>query len=77
MMFNKRGGDGTGKANIVWDPNGVVRGVIYRCSSDELDEMDPYEGVTGGHYHRSRISFFLPQQQLHLSGDEFFVVSSN
>lgn len=51
MMFNKRGGDGTGKANIVWDPTGVVWGVIYRCTSDELNKMDPYEGVAGGHYH--------------------------
>ena len=55
MMFNKRGGDGTGKANIVWDPTGVVWGVIYRCTSDELNKMDPYEGVAGGHYRRLQV----------------------
>lgn len=31
IAFNKRSGDGTGKANIVPDARGIVWGVVYRC----------------------------------------------
>jgi gamma-glutamylcyclotransferase (GGCT)/AIG2-like uncharacterized protein YtfP len=55
IAFNKRGSDGTGKANIVPDRAGVVWGVVYRCSPVALDEMDTHEGVRGGHYHRTRV----------------------
>ena len=55
IAFNKRGSDGTGKANIVPDPNRTVWGVVYRCSSDALREMDRYEGVAGGHYARKTV----------------------
>lgn len=55
IAFNKRGNDGTGKANIVPDANRTVWGVVYRCSSDALDEMDRYEGVANGHYARKTV----------------------
>lgn len=55
IAFNKRGSDGTGKANVVPDKTGAVWGVIYRCSPAALDEMDRHEGVSGGHYHRRHV----------------------
>lgn len=53
IAFNKRGSDGTGKANIVRNPERTVWGVVYRCSPAALDDMDKHEGVTGGHYVRT------------------------
>jgi len=55
LAFNKRGNDGTGKANIVPDEGGTVWGVVYRCSPSALKEMDRYEGVSGGHYVRKTV----------------------
>jgi cation transport regulator ChaC len=55
IAFNKRGKDGTGKANIVGDPDGTVWGVVYRCSPAALDKMDTHEGVAGGHYARTQV----------------------
>jgi len=53
LVFNKRGSDGTGKANIVPDPVGVVWGVIYRCTPAALLDLDRFEGVSRGHYSRT------------------------
>lgn len=50
IAFNKRGNDGTGKANIVLDQGGIVWGAVYRCSPSALNDMDKHEGVSGGHY---------------------------
>lgn len=55
LAFNKRGGDGTGKANIVEEPKATVWGVAYRCGPDELRQMDRYEGVRDGHYFRKEL----------------------
>lgn len=55
IAFNKRGSDGTGKANIVPYRTGVVWGIVYRCSPSALDEMDIHEGVHSGHYRRTRV----------------------
>jgi gamma-glutamylcyclotransferase len=55
IAFNKRGSDGTGKANIVPDPEGTVWGVVYRCSAAALSDMDRHEGVAGGHYARTGV----------------------
>lgn len=52
LAFNKKGSDGTGKANIVPDSVGIVWGVVYRCTPETLSRMDKYEGVAGGHYQR-------------------------
>jgi len=56
IAFNKRGSDGTGKANIVPDPRGTVWGVVYRCNPDALSAMDKREGVSAGHYVRMNVS---------------------
>jgi cation transport regulator ChaC len=53
IAFNKRGSDGTGKANIVRDADRTVWGVVYRCSPAALDQMDTHEGVASGHYVRT------------------------
>jgi len=55
IAFNKRGGDGTGKANIILDAARVVWGVVYLCNLAALTAMDKYEGVCGGHYYRKNV----------------------
>ncbi len=52
ITFNKRGDDGTGKANIMPDVAHMVWGVVYLCNPTALTEMDKHEGVRGGHYYR-------------------------
>lgn len=69
IAFNKRGGDGTGKANIVLHQGRVVWGVAYRCSPEALDTMDRYEGVQGGHYFRKHVRVRFE------SGDEIDAVT--
>jgi cation transport regulator ChaC len=55
VEFNKRGRDGTGKANIVPDEASTVWGVVYECSPNELEKLDRYEGVDSGHYVRKAV----------------------
>lgn len=57
LAFNKRGSDGSGKANIVPDAGATVWGSVYLCSPDALREMDSHEGIARGHYvhHRIRV----------------------
>lgn len=55
LAFNKRSNDGTSKANIVPAAGATVWGVVYRCSHDDLQKIDQYEGVEGGHYQRHAI----------------------
>ncbi len=43
-MCNKRGRDGSGKANLVEAPGETVWGVLYRVSERQLDELDRFEG---------------------------------
>ena len=69
IAFNKRGTGGTGKANIVPDQTGTVWGVVYRCSPEALNEMDQYEGVSGGHYARKTVRVRVD------SGDELEAVT--
>lgn len=69
IAFNKRGADGTGKANIVSDPTATVWGAVYRCSPRALKEMDRYEGVSGGHYARKMVRVRVD------SGDEMEAVT--
>lgn len=52
LAFNKKGHDGTGKANIVQDLAGTVWGVVYLCTREDLDKMDCFEGVARGDYQR-------------------------
>jgi cation transport regulator ChaC len=55
IAFNKRGIDGTGKANIVPEPGVIVWGVVFRCTPNALREIDRFEGVSGGHYFRKMV----------------------
>ncbi|MCS6897348.1 MAG: gamma-glutamylcyclotransferase [Nitrospira sp.] len=55
LVFNKQGGDGTGKANIIPDHGGTVWGAVYRCSPNALNDLDRCEGVSGGHYTRKKV----------------------
>lgn len=69
IAFNKRGTDGTGKANILPDQGGTVWGVVYRCSPGALNDMDRHEGVLGGHYARKMVRVRLD------GGDELDAVT--
>jgi gamma-glutamylcyclotransferase len=44
MLFNKRGSDGSGKANLVESPGGVTWGVLWKISPRDLDTLDKVEG---------------------------------
>ncbi len=47
LVFNKRGMDGTGKANIEREEGGVVEGALYLLKKEELEKLYPYEGFKG------------------------------
>ena len=51
FAFNKRGGDGTGKANIVLDRSSKVQGVVYHVTDEQLKRLDHFEGAPN-HYLR-------------------------
>ena len=46
LAFNKRGRDGSAKANLVADPDpdAGVWGVVWELATEALPELDPYEG---------------------------------
>ena len=44
MVCNKKGEDGSGKANLIESPGDVVWGVLYEVDSAELDKLDRAEG---------------------------------
>lgn len=44
LVFNKPSKDGSGKANVVADPNSAVWGVIYSIPDADLDVLDDGEG---------------------------------
>jgi gamma-glutamylcyclotransferase len=76
IVFNKLGSDGTGKANITPDASRVVWGVAYLCSPKALTEMDAYEGVAGGHYHRKNVQVRCESGELleavtYVAGEQF------
>lgn len=55
LAFNKRGMDGSAKANIEPAAANVVWGVVYKCSRAAFEAMDRHEGVAAGHYRRTRV----------------------
>lgn len=59
VEFNKRGRDGTGKANIVPDEASTVWGVVYDCGPNELEKLDRHEGVDSGNYVRKAVVVHL------------------
>ena len=44
LAFNKRGRDGSGKANLMPDPLGVVWGVVYELTPAAWPTLDRFEG---------------------------------
>ena len=44
LVINKRGRDGSAKANLEADATGVVWGVLWELTARELEELDPHEG---------------------------------
>ena len=43
LVFNKRGRDGSAKANLMADPGGVVWGVVWEIEQPALAELDAHE----------------------------------
>ena len=63
LCFNKRAHDRPGRsyANIRYQRDGVVEGVLYRLShADEIRKMDPFEG-TPVFYSRERMPVLTAQ----------------
>ena len=63
LCFNKRAHDRPGRsyANIRYQRDGVVEGVLYRLShADEIRKMDPFEG-TPVFYSRERMPVITAQ----------------
>jgi len=76
LLFNKRGADGTGKANIVQCSVGAVWGVIYKCDARVLEKLDRFEGVATGHYNRVEVVVRCTAEGLvgaiaYIAGDRF------
>ncbi|MBW2233810.1 MAG: gamma-glutamylcyclotransferase [Deltaproteobacteria bacterium] len=44
LAFNKRGRDGSGKANLMPDPLGLVWGVVYELTPVAWPTLDRFEG---------------------------------
>src|SRR5262245_20567970 len=56
LAFNKRASKaGEVYANIIPSEGDRVWGVIYLCDSDAMQNLDVWEGVSGGHYYREQV----------------------
>lgn len=76
LAFNKRASSGGVYANIIEKPDQEVWGVVYWCTKEEMEELDKYEGVTGGHYHRTDVHPRLEDGELvdaitYVAGNDF------
>ncbi|GBC95531.1 hypothetical protein HRbin16_01321 [bacterium HR16] len=58
LVFNKLSRDGTGYANIQPKRDGIVYGVLYQLTEEELKKLDESEGVPK-HYRREKIEVVL------------------
>lgn len=54
LCFNKKGRDGTGKANIVSKSQTQTEGVVFELSHRQLLKLDPFEGAPR-HYERKYV----------------------
>lgn len=57
---NKIGGDNTGYANLEYDPESHVYGVVYKLQPDHLNTLDLYEG----NYRRKEIKVDAGSKEL-------------
>jgi len=55
FSFNKKGSDGTGKANIMPDDSSHVEGAVYQLTGEQLQQLDRHEGAPR-HYKRINVS---------------------
>jgi cation transport regulator ChaC len=55
LKFSKIGMDGTGKANIHPVEGSTVHGIVFRLSTEQMNELDKYEGVPT-HYSRKTVT---------------------
>jgi gamma-glutamylcyclotransferase len=62
FSFNKKGSDGTGKANIMPDDSSTVEGAIYQLTEEQLNQLDRYEGAPK-HYQRKNVFLTFPSGQ--------------
>ncbi|MDR7415266.1 MAG: gamma-glutamylcyclotransferase family protein [Armatimonadota bacterium] len=63
FAFNKKGNDGSGKANIVPRGGSQVWGAVYRLTSAELSYLDRCEGVPG-HYERRQVEVMTREGEI-------------
>lgn len=56
MSFNKRGKDGSGKANLVESSGDITWGVLYEIDAKDLEKLDRAEGG----YERVAVSAWQP-----------------
>ena len=61
LRFNKvaSGNPREGYANIVEGLGEEVWGVVYEVTEEDLEQLNVYEGVAGGHYYRKKVSVEL------------------
>jgi gamma-glutamylcyclotransferase len=52
LAFNKAGSRRRVYANLVFEPAGIVWGVVYLCNPDAMAKLDRAEGVMGRNYRR-------------------------
>lgn len=76
LAFNKRALNGGVHANIMQEAKQEVWGVVYQCTHEEIDVLDQFEGVAGGHYRRERVSVKLEDGEVvdaitYVAGDAF------
>ncbi len=60
LRFNKRGKDGSGKANILLSFKSVIEGVVFDVFESQLDKLDKHE--IG--YHREKISLSFHDKKI-------------
>lgn len=59
LLFNKQVPSGRWcVANIEPAPGQEVEGIVYTVKQQDLDILDDYEGVGGGHYERKAVTVF-------------------
>jgi len=76
LAFNKRASGGGVYANIVREAREEVWGVIYQCTHQEIEVLDRYEGVAGGHYRQVCVDVELENSEVvgaitYVAGDAF------
>lgn len=68
LVFNKRGSNGSGKANLIDDPKCWIEGILYKLDQNGINRLDINEGVTNGDYYRcDNFEVFTKQKSIKCS----------